>query len=174
MPYLIVAVVMIGVLCLLNLLLTVGVIRRLRKQAASAASMPSMAEGLAIGEKVPEFAATTTDGEPISDELIDGPALVGFFSPSCQPCRELMPRFIDHARRTPAAVLAVVVTGDIGDKEAAADVERLAEVARVVVEAPQAAIQSAFQVTGYPTVFEIGADGRVADNDPVLPATVSA
>ncbi|MFF4623418.1 TlpA family protein disulfide reductase [Nonomuraea jabiensis] len=172
MPYLIVAVVLVGVLCLLNLLLTVGVIRRLRKQAASAASLPPMEEGLAIGEKIPEFAATTTGGEPISDELIEGPALIGFFSPSCQPCRELMPRFIDHARRSPAAVLAVVVTDS--DKEAVADVERLAEVARVVVEVPHAAIQSAFRVTGYPTVFEIGADGRVTDNDPVLPATVSA
>ncbi|WP_431932896.1 TlpA disulfide reductase family protein [Nonomuraea jabiensis] len=173
MPYLIVAVVLVGVLCLLNLLLTVGVIRRLRKRAASAASAPTMQEGLAIGEKIPEFAATTTDGEPISHELIEGPALIGFFSPSCQPCRELMPRFIDHARRTPAAVLAVVVSD--GDKEGVADdVERLAEVARVVVEAPHAAVQSAFQVAGYPTVFEIGADGSVTDNDPVLHATVSA
>ncbi|MGP3958630.1 TlpA family protein disulfide reductase [Nonomuraea sp. 3N208] len=171
MPYLIAAVVMVGMLCMLNLLLTVGVIRRLRKQAASAAFLP-VAEGLAIGEKMPEFAATTTDGEPISDELLDGPALIGFFSPSCQPCRELMPRFIDHARQTSAAVLAVVVAGS--DEEAAADVERLAEVARVVVEAPQAAIQSAFKVAGYPTLFVIGADGRVTDNDPTLPTTVSA
>ncbi|MEV4176855.1 TlpA disulfide reductase family protein [Nonomuraea sp. NPDC049709] len=171
MPYLIVAVVLVGVLCLLNLLLTVGVIRRLRKQAASAASLPPMEDGLAIGEEIPEFAATTTDGEPISDALIDGPALVGFFSPSCEPCRELMPRFIDHARRTPAAVLAVVVTDS--DQEAVADVERLAEVARVVVEAPHGAIQGAFQVAGYPTVFEIGADRRVTDNNPMLPAAVS-
>jgi thiol-disulfide isomerase/thioredoxin len=174
MPYLIVAVVLVGGLCLLNLLLTVGVIRRLRKQAASVASLPPMEEGLAVGEKIPEFAATTTDGEPISDELIKGPALIGFFSPSCQPCRELMPRFIDRARRSPAAVLAVVVTDSDSDKQAVADVERLAEVARVVVEAPHAAIQSAFQVTGYPTIFEIGADGRVTDNNPVLAATVSA
>lgn len=172
MPYLIVAVVLIGVLCMLNLLLTVGVIRRLRKQAASAASLPPMAEGLAIGEKMPQFAATTTDGEPISDELLERSALIGFFSPSCEPCRELMPRFIDHARRTSAAVLAVVVTDS--NEEAVADVERLAEVARVVVEAPHAAIQSAFQVAGYPTLFMIGADGRVTDNDLVLSATVSA
>lgn len=172
MPYLIVAVVLVGVLCMLNLLLTVGVIRRLRKQAASAAFLSPMAEGLAIGEKMPEFAATTTDGEPISDELLDGPALIGFFSPSCQPCRELMPRFIDHARQTSDAVLAVVVAGS--DEEATADVERLAEVARVVVEEPQAAIQSAFKVAGYPTLFMIGADGKVTDNDPTLPTTVSA
>ncbi|MCG5221171.1 TlpA disulfide reductase family protein, partial [Streptosporangium sp. KLBMP 9127] len=134
--------------------------------------LPPMAGGLAIGERMPEFAATTTDGEPVSDELLEGPALIGFFSPSCQPCMELMPRFIDHARHTSAAVLAVVVTHS--DEEAVADVERLAEVARVVVEAPQAAIQSAFQVAGYPALFVIGADGRVTDNDPVLPATVSA
>ncbi|TMR22377.1 TlpA family protein disulfide reductase [Nonomuraea turkmeniaca] len=172
MPYLIVAVVLVGVLCMLNLLLTVGVIRRLRKQAASAAFLPPMAEGLAIGEKLPEFSATTTDGEPISDELLGGPALIGFFSPSCQPCRELMPRFIDHARQSSAAVLAVVVTDSA--EEAVADVERLTEVARVVVEEPQAAIQSAFQVVGYPTVFLIGADGRVTDNNPLLPTTVSA
>jgi thiol-disulfide isomerase/thioredoxin len=172
MPYLIVAVVLVGLLCMLNLLLTVGVIRRLRKQAVRTAAVPHMAEGLAIGELMPQFAATTTDGEPISDELLEGPALIGFFSPSCQPCKELMPRFIDHARRTSAAVLAVVVAGS--DQDAEADVERLAEVARVVVEAPQAAIQSAFKVAGYPTLLEIGADGTVTDNDATLPATVSA
>ncbi|MFI6744464.1 TlpA disulfide reductase family protein [Nonomuraea sp. NPDC050451] len=166
------AVVLVGVLCMLNLLLTVGVIRRLRRQAASAPFLSPMAEGLAIGEKMPAFAATTTDGEPISDELLDGSALIGFFSPSCEPCRELMPRFIDHARQTSGTVLAIVVADS--DKEAAADVERLAEVARVVVEAPRDAIQSAFKVAAYPALFLIGAEGRVTDNDPTLLATVSA
>jgi thiol-disulfide isomerase/thioredoxin len=172
MPYLIAAVVVVGVLCVLNLLLTVGVIRRLRRQAVAAPFFSPMAEGLAIGEKLPAFTATTTGGEPISDELLDGPALIGFVSPSCEPCRELMPRFIDHARQTSAAVLAVVVAGS--DEEAAADVERLAEVARVVVEAPQDAIQSAFKVAAYPALFLIGAEGRVTANDPTLLATVSA
>ncbi|MCF6470444.1 redoxin domain-containing protein [Nonomuraea sp. MG754425] len=174
MPYLIVAVVLIGVLCLLNLLLTVGVIRRLRRQAAAPGmAYPSpVAEGLAVGERMPGFAATTTDGEPISDELLDGPVLVGFFSPACQPCQELMPHFVQHARRAPETVFAVVVA-DSAD-EAAADVARLSEVARVVVEAPQAAIQTAFKVSGYPTVMTFGADRTVTGHDPIRPAGAPA
>ncbi|TMR99632.1 TlpA family protein disulfide reductase [Nonomuraea basaltis] len=171
MPYLVAAVVLVGLLCMVNLLLTVGVIRRLRKQAGQPAlSHPMMAEGLSPGERIPEFAVTTTDGEPISEELLGGPALVGFFSPGCAPCEELLPRFVERARGTSDAVLAVVVA-DSGE-ESATYVERLAQVARVVSEQPQGPVQTAFKVAGYPTVLVIDTDGTVVSSDHTMPATV--
>ncbi|TDC05359.1 hypothetical protein E1267_19795 [Nonomuraea longispora] len=168
MQYVVAAVVLVGLLCMVNLLLTVGVIRRLRRQGGSA---PAMSEGLSPGERVPRFATMTTSGEPISDELLGAPALVGFFSPGCGPCEELLPLFVERARGTSDAVLAVVA--DTGE-DCAADVERLAEVARVITEAPQGPVQTAFKVNAYPTVITIGQGGTVVSGGHAMPAEVTA
>jgi thiol-disulfide isomerase/thioredoxin len=169
MSYLVAAVVLVGLLCMVNLLLTVGVIRRLRRQAAQADAHadPMRGEGLVPGDRLPDFAATTTGGEPISGELLGGPALVGFFSVGCEPCEKLLPRFVEHARRTQDAVLAVVAAEPGEPSEAYVD--QLAQVARVVHETPGGPVQSAFKVTGYPTVLRISADGTVASSDHVMP-----
>ncbi|MFF4623410.1 TlpA family protein disulfide reductase [Nonomuraea jabiensis] len=169
MQYLVAAVVLVGLLGLVNLLLTVGVIRRLRSQSLPP-SMP--VEGLAPGARVPQFAATSTSGEPISDELLSGPAMVGFFSRGCRPCKDLLPLFVERARGTSDAVLAVVVA-DPGE-DSAADIERLAEVARVVTEAPQGPLQTAFKVNGYPTVITIDAGDTVVSSGHTMPAEVKA
>jgi len=78
---------------------------------------------------------------------------VAFFSPTCQPCREKMPVFVDYARAFPGGrerVLAVVV-GDTRD--ATSFVAALHPVARAVVENPGGTVSSAFNVQAYPTVL---------------------
>ncbi|TMR95483.1 TlpA family protein disulfide reductase [Nonomuraea basaltis] len=172
MEYLAAAVVVVGLLSVVNLLLMVGVIRRLRTLAAQPAFGPPMMDGLLIGERMPEFAAMTTAGEPVSHGLLGGPALIGFFSPGCQPCEELLPRFIARARRFSSQAFAVVVADP--DEDVAEEIERLGDVARVVVEAPMGDLQSAFKVRGYPTVYVIDADGTVAGTDLDAPALVGA
>lgn len=156
MPYLVAAVVLVGVLCLLDLVLTVGVIQRLRQhtellnnlQAGAAVGMPDVM--LPAGAEVGEFATTTTDGDPVSRELLSGQTLVGFFSPDCQPCKEKLPRFIEAAPGVPGGrqqVLAVVVASP---EEAAETTARLSPVARVVVEPHDGPVTSAFGATGFP------------------------
>ncbi|MEQ4722404.1 hypothetical protein [Nonomuraea sp. B19D2] len=172
MPYLIAAVVLVGLLGLLNLLLIIGVIRRLRRQAAHPSVPPAMLDGPAVGERLPEFVATTIDGEPISAELLGGPALIGVFSPTCEPCRDLLPKFAERASRLSDPVLAVVVSDSA--EEAAMDVARLAKVARVVREEPLGPIQTALNVNGYPTVITTDAAGMVISSDVDLPDTVHA
>ncbi|TDD25286.1 TlpA family protein disulfide reductase [Nonomuraea diastatica] len=171
MQYLVAAVGLVGLLCMVNLLLTVGVIRRLRGPGTSTPP-PTMAEGLSPGTTVPRFAAMTTSGEPISDELLGAPALVGFFSQGCQPCKELLPLFVERARGTSDAVLAVVAA-DPGE-DSVADIGPLAEVARVVTEAHQGPLQAAFRANAYPTVITIDAGGTVAFSGHTMPAEVKA
>lgn len=154
------AVVVVGLLSMANLLLMVGVIRRLRKMATQSEFGSPMMDGLLVGERMPEFAAMTTAGEPVTHELVSGPALIAFFSPGCPPCEELLPRFIARARTSSSQAFAVVVA-DPGE-DVAEKVERLREVARVVVEPPMGDLQRAFKVQGYPTVYVIDADGTVA------------
>ncbi|GAA4956876.1 thiol-disulfide isomerase/thioredoxin [Nonomuraea thailandensis] len=169
MAYLVAAVVLVGLLCMVNLLLTVGLIRRLRRQSPP---QPPMAAGLAPGGSVPRFAATTTSGEPVSDELLGAPALVGFFSPGCRPCVDLLPLFAERARGTSDGVLAVIADGPGGD--ATVYLEQLEQVARVVVEAPQGPLQTAFQVSAFPTIITIDAGGTVGGSHHTMPVEVEA
>ncbi|UBU10270.1 TlpA family protein disulfide reductase [Nonomuraea gerenzanensis] len=166
MQYLVAAVVLLALLCMANLLLTIGLIRRLREQG------PAMPDGLAPGERMPGFAAMTTSGEPVSDELLGAPALVGFFSHGCKPCEDLLPHFVERARRTSDGVLAVVAAGP--GEDVTAHVERLAEVALVVTEPTQGSLQRAFKVSAYPTVITIDAGHTVVTAGHTLPAEVEA
>jgi AhpC/TSA family len=162
-PYLVGAVVIVGVLALLNLLLTFGVIRRLREHterlSRPAAGLPDLMVG--VGESPGSFTARTTEGEQVSLEaLAGGEQLVGFFSPSCQPCKEVAPAFVARAAAGgQTRALAVVVGGpeEVGDL-----VTWFAPVARVVVEADvNGAVASAFRVNGFPALCLLDADGVV-------------
>ncbi|MGJ6963784.1 peroxiredoxin family protein [Streptosporangium sp. G11] len=151
MPYLAAAVVLLGVLCLLNLLLTIGILRRMRAQAVLANPLSALGPGSSIGE----FGAVTTHGEPVSHDTLTG--VVGFFSADCEACHELLPRFVEHARKLGREnVLAVFG----GDDEAA--VRALTPVARVVVaDRDGGPVARAFQNTWTPALYLVGDDHRV-------------
>lgn len=127
MPFVVAALVLLGLLCLVNLLLTVGILRRMRAQAA-AGSGPLFA--LRPGSAVGEFAATTTDGEPLTTATLDG--TVAFFSADCPACHDTLPDFLAYAREQGRDRVLAVVGGDDADT-----VRALAEVARVVAGGPR-------------------------------------
>ncbi|MEV0581438.1 TlpA disulfide reductase family protein [Nonomuraea sp. NPDC050310] len=152
MVYLTAAVVVLSLLTLLNLLLTVGVIRRLR---AEAASRRDELGGVRVGAVVGEFATTDVDGRPISRGRLNERTLVGFFTPGCEPCAELLPRFVERAGQVPYDVIAVV-SGPAEDY-----VRELAPVAAVVAEGSTGALQEAFRVMAFPSVYLIDGSGTV-------------
>jgi hypothetical protein len=134
----IVAVVLIGALCLLNLVLTLGVIRRLREGR----------DGPAPNAVVTAFTATTVDGEAVAPDLLAGYTTVVFLAPECATCREQVPELVRWARGRDRARVLAVIDGNVSDT---ADlVARLAPVARVVVERAGTPVANAFGVTAYP------------------------
>lgn len=166
MLYLTAAVILVGATCLTNLILSLGVIRRLRehadileRQRSGAAEPDSLMLG--AGSVVGRYATATTGGETVSRESLAGQTLVGFFSPGCRACEERRSSFIDYAKAVPggaARVLAVV----IGSGADAADLEReLAPVARVVIEDHDGAVGTAFGVRAYPAFILVNEDGVV-------------
>jgi hypothetical protein len=169
MPYLAAATVLLGLLGLLNLLLTIGIIKRLREHTDLLSTL-TRKPAIGVGEEVGEFAASTVDGNPVDHSALAGDTLVGIFSTTCQPCRETVPKFVAYARTLPGGrerVLAAVV-GTAED--AAGFVAELSPVARVVVEGPTGPVSAAFQVRAYPTVLRLrtGERGRpVVSPDPV-------
>jgi hypothetical protein len=165
MVVLVAAVVLIGLLAVANLVLTFGVIRRLREHTELFGRMgpmnaPTM---LSSGSRVGEYTATTLDGAQVSSADGGGHQLVGFLSLGCQPCTEKLPVFVERARAYPGGrgrVLAVVVGAD-DDGDAASYVDQLSPVARVVREEPNGPLQTVFHVQGYPAFGVIDDAGVV-------------
>jgi thiol-disulfide isomerase/thioredoxin len=158
------AVVLLAVLTFANLLLTFGLVHRMRQHAllltrlaqAARAPAPVLPAGTAIGP----FAVRTVEGEPFSRGGLDGPTLVGFFSPGCGDCRTAAADFLAVAADLEPGRLhlaAVVTSGP----EAAALAVQLSGVARVVVEPEGGPVQAAFGVTGFPAFCLVDRQGRV-------------
>jgi hypothetical protein len=154
-----VLVALFGALTLLNLLLTFGIIRRLRQRPATGpATYPGV---LPSGSLVGDFAARDLRQQPLSRADLDGRTLVGFFSPGCDACSEQLPAFVAAARSAdfgPRHSWAVVV----GDAESASPyLPSLEPVARVALQNEDDSLLSAFSVQAFPAFFVVDATGRV-------------
>jgi hypothetical protein len=162
MAVLISAVVIVGAVCLLDLLLTFGVIRRLREHTEMLARMqPGGGDviGLSAGKAPEPFTATDRDGAAVRGP--SGLSVVAFFSTTCSICPKQAPAFTHAVREHLVGrndVLAVVVGQAAEPVPYLAD---LTEVARVCAEPPDGPIGRAFAVKGYPAFFALDAGGTV-------------
>jgi hypothetical protein len=174
MTIVIAAMSLVGILAALNLILTLGVIRRLREHTGQLNRLSPAEQGpliLSPGERPAEFRATTIDGREVTRAGLPSPALVGFFSPDCGPCKEWLPRFTEAAAASTGRTLAVVVAmSGAADAEVDAEVAGLRGVADVVVEEPDGPVQQAFLVRGWPAMCRLSETGTVltSDNDEVV------
>jgi thiol-disulfide isomerase/thioredoxin len=165
MAILVAVTVFIGALCVVNLLFTLGVIRRLREHTEQLAQRGDGVAGpvmAAADDLVGEFTAATVDGDSVSREELSGMTLVAFFSPTCEPCKVRLPEFTALAGSYPGGrhqVLAVVAGGD--DGQAAPFVTDLSRVGRVVRDKGDGAISKAFAVRGFPAFALVGPGGVV-------------
>ncbi|MEV0272548.1 hypothetical protein AB0H43_27545 [Hamadaea sp. NPDC050747] len=162
MQVVIAALVALGLLGVFNLLLTAGILRRLRAEAEAKVAGHS-SSGLRPGSAVDAFEVTTVDGEPITAETLTG--TVAFFSAGCSACHELLPDFVAYAREQGRRNVLAVVAGD--DPET---VDALAEVARVVkADLPGGPVAKAFRNTWTPSLYVVSgryivaAGARLAD-----------
>jgi hypothetical protein len=168
MAFSVAVVAAVGVLGVVNLVLSFGVIRRLRDHTELLNQLAGRRDEeetvmMRPGETVGAFAGTTVDGEAVSLGDLVGTTLVGFFSPRCTPCVERLPMFVEHARQHQGAgqqVIAVVV-GDDDDDNAGPLVATLAGVARVVRDVDSGPMSTAFGVQGFPAFALVESDGVV-------------
>ncbi|MEV4395610.1 TlpA disulfide reductase family protein [Nonomuraea sp. NPDC049607] len=168
MSMLVTGMILVGALCLFDLVLTLGVVRRLREhtdQLQSLLSHGDRSPGRVRGS-VGDFLATTVDGEPVSRDLLTGETLVAFFSPGCTTCRETLPEFVEFARGLPGGrrqVLAVLA----GDREDSDEMVRtLTPVARVAVEEFDGELSRAFAVDGFPAHYVVDSTGALLATAP--------
>ncbi|GGP79427.1 hypothetical protein [Streptosporangium pseudovulgare] len=154
-------VAVLTVVSLLNLLLTVGLLRKVREQADRLAEVeagvpPMLPDGVEIGD----FTTVTLDGEPLTRADLTGEVYVGFFNWNCEVCHDRLPQFIAEAERRsdPRQVLAVVR----GTPELAVEMtSRLGPVARVVVEEKRGPVQVAFHLYATPAFCVLNPDHTI-------------
>jgi hypothetical protein len=163
MPFLAAAVIIVGILCVLDLVLTFGVIRRLREHTELLAGHRRPVEPpvikLASGQMPTPFAALTTDGREMTGP--EGLRLAGFFASWCPTCPERVAPFIEYVRAHQIRrdqVLAVLLSGDDGPP---AYLGQLAEIAQLSVQEGDGTTTKAFGVSGYPAFCLLDKDGAV-------------
>ncbi|MER7277024.1 TlpA disulfide reductase family protein [Dactylosporangium sp. NPDC000244] len=139
---LLVAVLLLAVLTVFNLVLVLGVIRRLRAFEGRPDAGPPMLTAPA-GTRVGDFTSSTVDGSEVS---LGSRALVGFFSTTCPACHERLGDFREAAARHSGAAFAVVVRDGGGVEPMLAGLGDTP----VVVEDPDGPVASAFGVQGFP------------------------
>jgi thiol-disulfide isomerase/thioredoxin len=169
MSVLVVAVVLVALLCLLDLLLTFGVIRRLKEHTSHLEKL--LAGGgfenplPTIGDTVGEFTATTVEGKSVSQDSFSMETLVAFFSPSCEPCKAKLPGFAEYAADwvNDQRQVITVVTGPV--EQTAEMVDSLKPVSTVVTDGVDGPISQAFKARSTPTFCLVDNAGTVIAAD---------
>jgi hypothetical protein len=165
MPYLAAFTVLVGLIAVLNLVLTFGVIKQLRDHTEllvkGGTGKPKATVCVPAGESPTDFAATTLDGEPLTRQSVAG-SFVAFLTPFCETCEERVADVLGYSeslRLGREDVLAVL----IGTEEETAELAgKLRGVARLAVESPAGGpIGTAFSVVGYPALALLDTDGSV-------------
>jgi thiol-disulfide isomerase/thioredoxin len=151
------AVVALAVLVLLNMLLTTAMIRRMGRKERGKVDVG----GLPVGTVVPEFEATTVDGDEVT--LAGRRSLVAFYSTSCPGCEAQAPDFAAAAGELAEQGLQVVpVLMENGSpREGSAVRELLGLTGRLVVENGTGGLAAVFATRATPSYFAVGPDRRI-------------
>lgn len=153
MVFLTAGLVVVALAVAVDLILTVGVVRRLRQHTAmlAASGRTPAPEPPKVGDSIRPFTATATDGQIVSREALPQGGLVVFLSPGCQPCEEQLPGLAAALRESgrPRGTTLVVLIAD--PAEATHMISALETLAVVVCETPPATqLQEAFGVWSAP------------------------
>lgn len=169
MPYLIAVVVLVGALCLMNLVLALGLVRRLREHTKLLDVLyetidlmggpPGPRGELATGEVVGDFDATTLDGARVTRDLLVEGTVVAFLSADCGGCRDQLPEIASWAAGQDRDRIVAVVDARSGDP--AELLTTLSPVAQVITEDKATQLLSAFKVQAFPTFCRLAEGGRL-------------
>lgn len=163
------------VLVLANLLLTFGVIRRLREHTQKMADMQSNSftpfQSLEPGTVVPEFAtaSTTTGGKFSRADLQNGMSIVAFHSVDCRACEMDAPAMTARLQSevgedvSAYVVVAVPPESEEGSDKHLNEITESLQGSAAVIREPLSTgpVQSAFKINSYPSYVVVDPEGRV-------------
>jgi peroxiredoxin len=158
---LIISTILLWILMLCNILLTIGLARRIK------ARLPNL-ETLKVGQKAPNFTAWTLEGKRVTlaDYARRSVAFV-FMSPNCQPCREQLPELIAAQAKARPNGIEVVIVSDAGEAETISFVSAVdAQLPVLIAPRERTSFLSDFKVHGMPSYCVVDAQGKVMNVGP--------
>jgi thiol-disulfide isomerase/thioredoxin len=169
MPILVTVVVLVGLLCIVDLLLTFAVLRRLREHTEHLGRLSGAGDASTgidrdklVGRELPEFAATTAAGTVVSRGSVAGEVeLVGIFAPGCSPCHAQAPLFAEKAGGMAAGKALALVAGSGSDAD---DLVQIFGAVSDVVLAPESVkVVNGLNIGVFPTFLRLDAAGAIVD-----------
>lgn len=160
-PMLVISSILLWVVVLINVLLTIALIRRLNQMSSMA--FPD-AEGLAKGTPAPDFTAETLAGEIVTLAHYAHKAVSFIFiSPTCGPCVDKLPAMNDLATKAKQAGVELVLVSTDGDKADITTLVQKHEVTVPLLYAPleQNAFARDYKAESTPFYCQLNPDGSV-------------
>ncbi len=125
---------------------------------AGATDRPTVDEGL----PAPQIAGTTLDGEAFSLTSLRGrPVIVNFWGPSCVPCRDEFPLFLDELAEHGDEGLAIIGVLMFDPPAPARDFVTEFGATWPTVDDPDGAFRTTYRVAGRPQSYFVDRDGIV-------------
>lgn len=156
-------VVLLAILVVGNLLLTWGMVRRLRSVQEQVEGIFGPSEnGLGPGDEAPDFVGQSLNGDTVTrDSILRSETVLAFFSPSCDACEAQLPavrQLAVHPDGTPAVV--AVIDGVAAESGHLIEGMR-GEVQMLFASRAHNDLLKDYQVNVYPSYYVIGSDGRI-------------
>jgi peroxiredoxin len=155
---LVISTALLWILMLFNILLTVGLGRRIN------ARLPRL-ETLKVGQNAPNFTAWTLTGNRVSLADYAGRTVAFvFMSPNCRPCREQLPELMTTQAKARQNGVELIVVSDADEAETAKFIGEF-DVQLPVLVAPRdrSPFLVNFKVNGTLSYCVVGAQGKVLD-----------
>lgn len=160
---LIVSTILLWILMLFNILMTIGLARRINRR------LPKV-ESLNIGDQVPKFEASTLDGEAATySHYVEKPVAFIFLSPGCDPCRHEMDHLASLRSTAKQFGITLVLVSDADEKETAAFYDDY-EVDLPILVAPRGrtSFLDDFKVNIWPSYYLTDESGKLRAAGPSL------
>ena len=121
---------------------------------------PGEVPGVATGRAAPAFSGTALDGATLTLAGLRGrPAIVNFWGPSCVPCRDEFPLFIDELAKHEADDIAIVGVLMFDPPAPARDFVAAYHATWPTIDDPDGSIRTAYRAIARPQTYFIDRDG---------------
>jgi peroxiredoxin len=157
---LVISTALLWILMLFNILLTVGLGRRINSR------LPRL-ETLKVGQNAPNFTAWTLTGDQVSLADYAGRTVAFvFMSPNCRPCREQLLELVNVQSRSRQNGIEVVIVSDAGEAETISFIsEGGAQLPVLIAPRNRTSFLSDFKAHGTPSYCVVDAQGKVLAAD---------